>query len=97
MRASQGEGADMSGIDVAALARSVAVDGVAIHGDELRKQKKISARHKLAQLLHKALQLARELEGRDVGAYNFLGSKAGCRQQHRHWDYDPRVSQRIDG
>ena len=69
MRASQGEGVDMSGIDVAALAREVAVDGVAIHGDELRRQKKISARHKLAQRLHKALQLARELEGREVGGW----------------------------
>ena len=89
MRASQGEGVDMSGIDVAALARSVAVDGNAIHGDNLRKQKNMSARHKLAQRLHKALQLARELEGREVGAFNLLGSKAGCRQQHRHWDWDP--------
>ena len=84
MRASQGEGVDMSGIDVAALARSVAVDGNAIHGDNLRKQKKMSARHELAKRLRAALQLARELEGRTVGAYNFLGSMAGCKQQHRH-------------
>ena len=89
MRASQGEGVDMSGIDVAALARSVAVDGNAIHGDKLRRQKKIPARHELTKRLCKALQLARELEGRSVGDFNFLGSKAGCRQQHRHWDWDP--------
>ena len=72
-----------------ALARSVAVDGNAIHGDNLRKQKKMSARHELAKRLRAALQLARELEGREVGAFNLLGSKAGCRQQHRHWDWDP--------
>ena len=91
MRASRGEGVDMSGIDVAALARAVAVDGVAIHGDKLRKQKEISARHELAKRVRAALQLARELEGRSVGAFNFLGSKAGCKQQHRHWDWDSQL------
>ena len=57
--------------------------------DHKRRQFTIDSRHNVSRTMLEALDNAGELDGRKHSEFNVLDSLPGCKEQRRHWDYDP--------